>query len=126
MKQYKPKKSTARKFINKNSKRATRQERGYDGKWYSYRARFLKANPKCYICGRKSTVIDHVLRARDNMEYFKVSENHIPNCASCHGLITQRFDKKEKQDLDGKMKYIDKMRKFNKCSVVVKVLKYAK
>lgn len=127
MKQYKPQRKTGLKqFQNKNNKRATRQDRGYDGEWYSYRTRFIKANPKCYICGAPTTVIDHVLRARDNMEYFKVPENHISNCASCHGSITQKFDKHKVQDLKGKLAYIEKMREFNRCKVKVKIIRYSK
>ena len=126
IKQYKPKKSSARKFQSKSNRRDTRQERGYDGAWYAFRARFLKRNPKCYVCGMKSDTVDHIKRARGNMEYFKHPENFLPMCASCHGVVTQKFDRAEIQDLEGKLKYIKKMREFNKCSVKVGIVKYEK
>ena len=127
MKLYKPKTNPkAKKFKSNLNKRDSRQKRGYDGEWYSYRARFLKANPKCYLCGMKSTTVDHILRARGNMEHFKNNHNHIPCCASCHSTFTGRFDRKEVQDLKGKLAYIEKMRKFNKCTVKVCVVKYSK
>ena len=126
MKSYKPKKFTGKVFKNKNNKQDTRQERGYDGKWYAYRGRFLKHNPRCYMCGMKASVIDHILRARGNMEYFKEPNNHLSLCSSCHGSITQKFDRKEVQDLEGKLAYIKKMREFNKCSVKIKMVPYSK
>tara|TARA_R110000787_G_scaffold5686_2_gene20501 strand:- start:2423 stop:2803 length:381 start_codon:yes stop_codon:yes gene_type:complete len=126
MKQYKARKGEFKKFENNSNRQESRQKRGYGKEWYSYRARFLAANPKCYICACKSSVVDHLLRARGNPEHFENPENHCQLCASCHGKVTGMFDAKKDQDLEGKLKYIRKMREFYKTSHPIKIVKYRK
>lgn len=43
-------------------RKGTRTTRGYDGKWLTFRARYLRRNPHCCQpgCGRPATDVDHI------------------------------------------------------------------
>ena len=52
--------------------RGNASERGYDGKWRSARALFLKKNPLCVKCREEgkltaATVVDHVIPHRGDL-----------------------------------------------------------
>jgi len=65
----------------------------YDGNWTKYRFRFLHHNPKCYACGNKSNVVDHVYTHKGDIDKFQDTSNHIALCSKCHNYITGKFDR---------------------------------
>lgn len=125
IKKYKPNRGTSSKVFGVKKRKSARQK-GYDSDWDKYRFRFLHYNKVCYCCGDKATVVDHLLRVSDNPDKFSETTNHLPMCASCHSIVTQKFDRAKKQDVVGKMKWIDYRRRMFGISVKVKVLPYYK
>jgi 5-methylcytosine-specific restriction endonuclease McrA len=65
----------------------------YDGGWERYRIRFLRVNPECYACAKKSVVVDHLVPHQGDERLFKKLDNHIPLCISCHNTVTAKFDR---------------------------------
>jgi hypothetical protein len=61
--------------------------------WHKYRKIFLHHNPKCYVCGGKSGVVEHLRPHRGIAEVFENIKNHIPCCKPCHDTITALFDR---------------------------------
>ena len=119
--QYKPKKTSAKSFKPKEQKRNSRKM-GYDSDWDKYRFRFLHHNPKCYCCGRISTVVDHIKAHKGDMDLFRNTHNHMPLCKHHHDTITGKFDRKEIPDLEGKLRYINQCRDKYKTTIKIKIL----
>ena len=123
-KQYKPKKvDNERKY--KRPGLITGRRKGYDTNWEKYRRRFLHHNTKCYACGASSQDgaklhIDHVKPHRGESKLFWAEENLIPLCHSCHSIVTSRFDRRD--DLEGKLKWIQDQREFFQNTSKVKVV----
>ena len=95
--------------------------------WSKYRYRFLHHNPKCYACGQKSEVVDHVKPHKGDVSLFEETTNHIPLCNVCHNTITAKFDSKvtnsnADQKLQEKLEWIFKVRKLNGIAIRVKVI----
>lgn len=91
VRQYKPNReiSSSRKFDgNKVSTDL------YDKEWMEYSRKFLKHNSKCYSCGNKSQVTDHLVPHRGDQELFWKSDNYLPLCTRCHNKVTALFDKR--------------------------------
>ena len=64
--------------------------RGYDRKWRMTRARYLRANPTCVMCGDDATDVDHIIaRARGGTDEW---ENLEALCHSCHSRKTAMLD----------------------------------
>ena len=82
---FRPKSSGAKKFSPK--KKYNSQE------WLEYRSKFLKHNPKCYACSEESSVVDHVRAWKKDEKLYYKEDNLIPLCSSCHGIVTQLFDR---------------------------------
>lgn len=90
IKSFKPKTGgVGRKFVNAEEKK---REKLYDHQWEKYRSRFLKENPRCYCCGAKATVVDHLVPHKGDIELFKKLDNHIPLCKLHHDTATGLFD----------------------------------
>lgn len=69
--------------------RENASERGYDSKWRSARALFLKKNPLCVKCREKgkltpATVVDHIIPHRGDPVLFWDRSNWQPLCKDCH------------------------------------------
>ena len=69
--------------------RGNAAERGYDGKWRSARALFLKKNPLCAKCRETgkltpATVVDHIIPHRGDPVLFWNRSNWQPLCKDCH------------------------------------------
>lgn len=94
----------------------------YDEKWNKYRAKFLAENPRCYSCGTKATVVDHLHTHKGDYQLFIKRDNHIPLCAKCHNTITGLFDRGPVQRLTEKLLWIARNRSRNELSFKVKVL----
>lgn len=70
--------------------RPSASRRGYDAKWRRNRAKFLKANPYCELCGAPSTDVDHRLaRAKGGTDHW---DNLQALCHSCHSRKTATQD----------------------------------
>lgn len=94
----------------------------YDKTWEKYRVIFLSANKKCYCCGEKANVVDHIVAHKGDSKLFTDVTNHLPLCKRDHDVITARFDKHNPPMTEAKMHYISERRAATSTSVSVKVL----
>lgn len=94
--------------------------------WEEYRKRFLSVNPKCYVCGVPSTVVDHIEPHKGDLKKFEKLDNHLPLCAKCHNTCTAKFDKYNVPKLIEKLTWLKTHRENNNIFVRVKVLSYYK
>lgn len=69
--------------------RPSARERGYDSKWETERAAFLKTNPTCVRCGAPAKVVDHVIPHRGDRKLFWSRSNWQALCTSCHARWKQ-------------------------------------
>lgn len=90
----------------KDQKRGTAAQRGYDGRWRRERQEFLRATvlrqrlreyPCCETClanGKitQATVVDHIIPHRGNYELMWDRENWAALCGSCHNVKTAKED----------------------------------
>ncbi len=72
--------------------RGSRHERGYDSKWVSARAGYLKKHPKCARCEAPATVVDHIVPHGGDKARFWDSSNWQPLCKPCHDSKTAKED----------------------------------
>ena len=116
-KSYRPKKGTGSSFNPRKNR-----DRLYDWKWDKYRFVFLKTNPKCYACGERATVVDHLVAHKGDEKLFKKVDNHIPLCKFDHDTITAKYDRHEPQKYKEKLEYLAKRRSAKGVVTAVKVL----
>ena len=124
IKQYKPRRSIGGKQYSPKKKSA--REKGYDRDWDKFRFRFLHHNPKCYVCGERSTICDHIVAHKGDKEKFEAINNFMPLCTRCHNYITGKFDKYEVPRTEEKLKWVEKTRKEYGTTVNIKVIPYKK
>ena len=119
---YKPKGRTGRSF---NGKKAS-DDMKWGTPWKEYRARFIEVNPRCYACGNKATVVDHLRPHKGDEKLFKQLDNHIPLCEICHNRVTAMYDKKfvVGSSIDSKIKWMQLQRQSRGLTFRVKVLPY--
>ena len=65
----------------------------YDERWAAYSRMFIKTNDKCYACGSKSQVTDHIIPHKGDFKLFWKEDNYIPLCHKCHNYVTSKFDR---------------------------------
>jgi len=118
-KQYKPRRVKPKKRFTFNK---TGRAKGYDYKWEKYRRRFLYHNPNCYTCPDKANTVDHILTHKGDRKIFEAVNNHMPLCKLCHNTITGKFDRHKIQDIEGKGKWINKMRETYRKTTKIKML----
>lgn len=94
----------------------------YKGEWEQYSKDFLKHNPNCYACGRKSEAVDHIQAHKGDLELFWKTDNFLPLCHSCHNRVTTLFDRNKIQKLNEKMRWIAGSRSRNGLTGSVKVV----
>jgi 5-methylcytosine-specific restriction protein A len=70
--------------------RGSASKRGYGASWTKRREAFLRANPTCIKCGRKSTVCDHIIPKNDGGA--DDESNWQPLCRECHSRKTVQRD----------------------------------
>lgn len=116
---FKRKKPQARTYRPKQKSAASK---GYDSDWRKYRYRFLHYNPKCYRCGSKSEVVDHLRAHKGDEKLFRQLDNHIPLCTKCHNYITAKYDKFKDPKTQEKINDIIETRKLLNVNVRVRVL----
>lgn len=113
-KSYRPASAGNKKFAKK---------RLYDNvTWTEYSIRFLSHNPKCYACGERARVVDHVIAAKGDVVKFWEVTNLIPLCLSDHNTITALFDRHVVPKTEEKMKWIQAKRIEKDVSVRVKIV----
>ena len=96
--------------------------------WTRYRERYLRVNDKCYACGEKSEVVDHVTPHHGDIVLFEKNDNHIPLCEVCHNRVTALFDRRHRSGDLGlpKLKWLSDQRTARGLTFKVKVLPYRK
>jgi 5-methylcytosine-specific restriction endonuclease McrA len=118
---FKPSRGTADKVFNGNA----RVEAMYKTReWQRFRARYLMVNQKCYACGSKSTVVDHLVVHRGDITLFEKPDNMIPLCEYCHNTVTGLFDRHPVQKYQEKLVWLARARARNELSFRVKVIPY--
>jgi len=119
---YKPKHKTSSVGREYNPRAAW--VRLYDGDWEKYRVKFLDINPRCYACGERATVVDHLVPHQGDVVLFKKRDNHIPLCKSCHDTITAIHDRRYRpgNPIDRKLLWFANKRSLKDLSFRVKVL----
>lgn len=92
--------------------------------WVRYSREFLANNNKCYRCGSKSEVTDHIEPHKGNPRKFWNEENYIPLCSRCHNQATAKFEMKwlGEESLKEKLSWISKNRRVNQLSSRVMLL----
>jgi 5-methylcytosine-specific restriction enzyme A len=103
-------KSTNRTFVNPT--RHARQKMYTETSWKTYRRRFLWHNDKCYACGVKATVIDHIVPHKGDRKLFEDTRNHMPLCSRCHNTVTTLYDRDYKigETIGPKAQWLQKRR----------------
>lgn len=72
--------------------RPSSTERGYDKDWFRFRAKFLKAYPRCSEpgCTEPATQVDHIKSVREHPELRLVHTNCRSFCHPHHSARTAR------------------------------------
>lgn len=73
--------------------RPTARQRGYSTAWEKAREGFLKAHPRCAMCGQPATVVDHKTPHRGDKKLFWDKTNWQPLCTPCHSGRKQREER---------------------------------
>lgn len=79
----------------RESRRGSATERGYNHKWRKARETFLRRSPLCVFCSAKglvvvATVVDHIVPHKGDSELFWDSSNWQSLCKPCHDSDKQR------------------------------------
>lgn len=115
-KQFKPTKATGTSKFAKKSPYLTLE-------WTEYRNLFLKYNPRCYVCGERATVVDHIRPFRNNKELFlDTPDNFVPLCKIHHDHCTANYDRYTPPKTDEKISWMNKERAINEITIRVKVI----
>lgn len=72
-----------------DQQRPSARQRGYDSKWDQARADFLRAHPRCAMCGTPSRVVDHKIPHRGDRKLFWRRSNWQALCTPCHSSRKQ-------------------------------------
>lgn len=99
------------------------KKRLYDtATWTEFRNRFLSVNPKCYCCGQRAVVVDHIVGHKGKEELFWNETNYIPLCKSDHDTITGLFDRHNPPKTEEKLVWIANKRIQTGTNTKVKVV----
>ncbi len=92
--------------------------------WQQYRAKFLAVNPRCYNCGKRATVVDHLFPHLGCVKLFEKLDNHIPLCESDHNRVTALFDRRYRagNNVNPKISWFMRNREMNDLTFRLKVL----
>ena len=80
-------------------------------RWREASKDFLKANDTCCKCGKKATIVDHIIPHRGDELLFWDSNNWQPLCAKCHQLKTLEEIRQRQKEKAAKVKYNKKIGK---------------
>ncbi|WP_343034323.1 MULTISPECIES: HNH endonuclease signature motif containing protein [Chelativorans] len=78
-----------------DQQRPTARQRGYDSKWEKARAEYLAANPRCFMCGQPSRVVDHKTPHKGNRKLFWQRSNWQSLCTPCHSSKKQSMEARQ-------------------------------
>lgn len=83
--------------MQEQKRRGTAHERGYDGKWRTERAKFLREHPLCRECEAAgflvaATVVDHITPHKGDKQLFWRRSNWQPLCETHHNRKTALED----------------------------------
>lgn len=87
-------KRDAERKARHDAQRPTARARGYDSKWEKARADYLKAHPRCVMCGAPSRVVDHITPHKGDRKLFWSRSNWQPLCTPCHSGRKQSMEAK--------------------------------
>nr|WP_081327456.1 HNH endonuclease signature motif containing protein [Paenibacillus polymyxa] len=81
----------------RDQRRGSATQRGYDHNWRQARLIFLQRNPLCIRCYEKGrltpvTVVDHITPHKGDPELFWDKKNWQPLCETCHNIKTATED----------------------------------
>lgn len=81
----------------RDSRRLSSHERGYDRRWAKASKAFLKSHPLCAECARQgrttpATEVDHIVPHKGNKSLFWNSDNWQALCHECHSRKTALED----------------------------------
>lgn len=98
----------------------------YNKWWERYRLVFLNTNPRCYACGEKATVVDHLIPHKADFKLFWKMDNYIPMCDGDHSTVTNMFDRHHAGDMANpkKLKWLKEQREMNELTFPVKVVPF--
>lgn len=73
----------------REQRRGTAHERGYDAQWRKYRERYLAEHPLCVPHQANgevvpATVVDHIIPHKGDPKLLWDPNNHRASCAPCH------------------------------------------
>lgn len=83
-----------RRKAEADARRPTARERGYDSKWDTERAAYLKAHPKCVRCPAPAAVVDHIVPHKGDRKLFWSRSNWQPLCGACHNRWKQSQERR--------------------------------
>jgi 5-methylcytosine-specific restriction endonuclease McrA len=109
--------------VASGNKRFARKRLHDDTKWSEYSVKFLSVNSRCYACGERARVTDHIVSAKGDEKLFWDITNLIPLCKRDHDTITAKFDRAVVADTEGKMRWIEARRQETGTTVKVKILR---
>lgn len=95
-----------------------------DRNWTEYSVQFLQHNPKCYACGERARVTDHVVSAKGDEKKFWDTTNLIPLCKKCHDVLTATFDRHVVPKTEEKMQWIAAKRVETDTTTKVKIVPF--
>lgn len=96
----------------------------YDNIWEKFSKDFLRLNDRCYSCGMKSEVTDHIEAHKGNETLFKKYDNFLPLCIKCHNTVTTLFDRGPLAKTGDKLKWLSRNRHRNDLTFKVKLIPY--
>lgn len=94
----------------------------YDITWNKFSAAFLRENTRCYSCGAKSEVTDHLIAHKGDWKLFWKVDNYLPLCHKCHNTLTVKFDRYVTQKLNEKLLWLKNNRLKNMIDFRVKLI----
>ena len=75
-----------------DKQRPNSTDRGYDNRWQTERAAYLKVNKHCAFCGAPANLVDHIIPHHGNRALFWDRSNWQPLCTPCHSGPKQRIE----------------------------------
>ncbi len=72
--------------------RPSAARRGYGEAWRKARAGYLASHPRCAVCARPSTVVNHKRPHKGDQTLFWDRSNWQPLCKTCHDSVTAACD----------------------------------
>lgn len=90
-----PRKRWAERDRERDKKRGSAVERGYDAAWHRLRNSILRRDPLCVMCQRAGRTraameVDHIIPIAERPDLRLVESNLQPLCRPCHRIKTAR------------------------------------